>query len=1111
MAELKPWLTALGLERYASAFEAAEVDLDTLPHLTEDDLKDIGLALGPRRRILAALAEEATSSSATGPSQSEQHGAPTELAMPERRQVTVMFCDLADSTGLSTRLDAEDYRDTIGAYQRTASAEIERLGGFVAKFMGDGVLAYFGYPSAQEDDAERAVRAGLAVIGAVAGLSNPSGRAELKARVGIATGPVIVGDLIGQGAAREQAIAGETPNLAARLQGLAEDGAVVICAGTRRLTGALFDYRDLGLTKLKGFERPQAAFRVLSANDRLGRFEALRSARTPLVGREEELEILLRRWARAKAGEGQAVLISADAGVGKSRLLAAFRQRIVGDEHLEISAYCSPHAKDSAFYPVSRSLEARAGFLRSDSAEQKLDKLEALAAGAPPEGLALLATLLSLPTDRWPPLNFSPQRLKEEICKAVLAMAFENAQAAPTAIFYEDVHWIDPSSLELMQLGMEATEPGAPILNVFTYRPEFIPPAGWIGRPNVTVINLSRLRRPEAEAMVRRLTGDKTLPPEVVQAILDRADGVPLYLEEITRGVLESGLLRVEDDAYVSDGPLPALAVPASLQASLLARLDKLSPVKEVAQIGAAIGREFSHALLAAVADRSDEDLAEALRQLIEADLIFARGSSSDLSYVFKHALIQDVAYATLLRGPRQALHGKIADALQQAFPDLVKARPELLAHHLSETSRWNEAAKTWRLAVDRAAQAGALSEARAHLDRGFAAARNLPQGEERDRRELELLDPSGFIEQAIEGPFPHIILKSSTPGAELALRLGEMGAFCRWQTGKLMAHLLAGDFRQALQVAGETEQGFGSAGIVELGGVPCSAVVAAIQVPPLLYLGRIAEAYSKLKEAEAAGMDGFVDSVFAADGGMGLGKFDRVRDLYVLVISGRFCAASELTEQILLHPSIARLRYLAPPLLLLDDRQTARRANAQIRRRIQETGANPTFTNLCDLIEASFEIETRGAAGLALADDFVVWTSPFPVDLSFFQILAADAHHRMGDDGRAREYLTDAINGGAPGGQEQWLKAEALRRLGEIDARSDPAEAERRYREALAIAREQGALLWELRAAVALARLLGAPARAELQGVYDRFEEGFDQPDLMTAKALLDDLKAPA
>ena len=564
-----------------------------------------------------------------------------------------MFCDLVGSTALSARLDPEDLREVIGAYHRCVAKVIGRGGGFVAKYMGDGVLAYFGYPRADEHDAERAVRAGLELVEKVAGLDTVAA-APLQVRIGIATGLVVVGDLIGQGASQEQAVVGETPNLAARLH-LAEPGTVVIAPSTRRLTGGLFEYEDLGAVELKGLGTPVMAARVVRGSAAESRFEALHGRDlTPLVGRDEELALLQRRWQQAKAGEGRVVVLIGEPGIGKSRLAQAMLAEPAGEPHTRLRYFCSPHHQASALHPFITQLEDAAGFSREDMPEARLAKLEALLArsNAGAEETGFIAERMSIPTgDKYRLPDLTPQRRKEKTFEALLAQMARLAARQPVLMLFEDAHWIDPTSLELLTLTV-ARASQLPLLLLITARPEFTPP--WPAEAHVTTLPLARLGRREGMTLVERSAGGKALPAEILEQILARTDGVPLFLEELTKTIIESGLLREEDGHYALDGALPPLAIPTTLHDSLMARLDRLAPVREVAQIGAAIGREFSYPLLSAVAHQPDDRLKEALDRLVRAELVFGRGEAPEAVYTFKHALVQEAAYASLLRERRR-------------------------------------------------------------------------------------------------------------------------------------------------------------------------------------------------------------------------------------------------------------------------------------------------------------------------------------------------------------------------------------------------------------------------------------------------------------------------
>ena len=682
MQPIAEWLEKLGLGQYAQRFAENGIDLSVLQDLTDQDLREVGVLLGHRRKILRAIAALA---GRPGTPQLKEEPVPKPQDAAERRQLTVMFCDLVGSTALSARLDPEDLRGIIASYHRCCTELIERNGGFVAKYVGGGVLAYFGYPQAHEHDAERAVQAGLALVEGLPKLDTAA-CVPLQMRVGIATGLVVVGDLIGAGAAQEQAVVGETPNLAARLQALAEPGAVVIAASTRRLTGGLFDYRDLGTTALKGFAENVPAWQVLGASTIESRFEAMRTAMTPLVGRDEEIDLLLRRWDQAKRGEGCVVLVSGEPGIGKSRITQTVLERLSGEPHIRLRYFCSPHHQDSALYPSIMQLERAAEFRRDDTDEQRLDKLEAVLAQATNdlrEAVPLLADLLSIPTgNRYPPLNLTPQKRKEKTLHAQVAQVEGLAARQPVLMVFEDVHWSDPTTRESLDLLIDRV-PTVRVLVIITFRPEFTPP--WVGRPHVTLLSLSRLPHRQRAEMIMQVTSGKALPKEIADQIIDRTDGVPLFIEELTKTVVESGILTETGDRYEVTGPIGPLAIPTTLHASLLARLDRMVPARDVAQMAAAVGRQFSHELISAVAATPQQQLDSALEQLVTAELIFRRGTPPDAEYTFKHALVLDAAYQSLIRSRRQQVHLRIAQALVVRFPEAAEVEPALVAHHYTE------------------------------------------------------------------------------------------------------------------------------------------------------------------------------------------------------------------------------------------------------------------------------------------------------------------------------------------------------------------------------------------------------------------------------------------
>src|SRR6516162_1203465 len=747
MREIADWLEKLGMSEYAQHFAENRIDFSVLPELTDQHLKDLGIALGDRLKLLRAI-RELGGTPLISPKLSSSEPKIQDIA--ERRQVTVLFSDLVGSTALSSHMDPEDLREVISAYQKCVAEIVQRFDGFVAKYLGDGVLIYFGYPEAHEDDAERAARAGLELIAAVSALKTP---VSLQTRVGIATGLVVVGDLIGSGEAQERGIVGETPNLAARLQGIAEPNTVVIAEGTRKLLGTLFELEDLGLKDLRGIAGQVRAWAALRTSSVESRFEALHAAGlTALVGREEEIELLRRRWSRAKSGEGQVVLLSGEAGIGKSRLTAVLVESLTPEPHTRLRYFCSPQHTDSAFYPIIGQMERAAGLLHDDMPRQKLDKFDALLVQTSTslEDAALIAEMLSLRDDgRYPVLELTPQQRRHKMLEALTAQMETLSRQNPVLMIFEDAHWSDPTSLEAFSRVVDRIRT-LRVLLIVTFRPEFEPP--WIGQPHVTALTINRLTERDVSAMIDRVVGNKRLPAGIRQDIIERTDGIPLFVEEMTKAVLEAETDGAADRVAAAV-PSPALAVPASLHASLMARLDRLGgPTKELAQVAAAIGREFAHALLATVLPKPEGELGPALDRLMAAGLLFRRGVPPHATYLFKHVLVRDAAYGSLLRNQRQQLHALIAAAVETQFPEIVATQPEWLAQHCDEAGWPEKATQYWRAAGEQAVRRAANVEAIEHFRRALLRNAERSAGVESARTELATLSQLGPALMSIHG-----------------------------------------------------------------------------------------------------------------------------------------------------------------------------------------------------------------------------------------------------------------------------------------------------------------------------------------------------------------------
>jgi class 3 adenylate cyclase/predicted ATPase len=1112
--DIAAWLHGLRLQQYEQAFRENDVDAEVLPELTADDLISIGVtSVGHRRKLLAAIA--ALGAGVPGATITvAPHHTPVQ-ADAERRQLTVMFCDLVGSTALSTRLDPEDLREVIGAYHRAVGDMVAGFDGFIANYMGDGVLVYFGYPRAHEDDAERAVRAGLGVIDAVGRLDVKS--VKLQAHVGIATGLVVVGDLIGEGSAQQQSVVGETPNLAARLEALAEPETVVIAAGTRRLLGDLFEYYDLGAVEVKGVAGPVPAWQVLRPSIVASRFEALRgTALTRLVGRDEEIELLLRRWARAKAGDGQVVLISGEPGLGKSRITAALEERLHAEPHLRLRYFCSPYHQDSSLHPFIDQLGRASGFARDDPPAAKLEKLDALLARAAPpdEDVGFLADLMSLPgSERHPLPNLSPQRKKERILEALIRQLEGLARQEPMLMVFEDAHWIDPTSRELLDLTVERVR-NLPVLLIVTFRPEFQPP--WTGQPQVSMLALNRLDRRDRTALIAQIAGGKTLPDDVIGQIVDRTDGVPLFVEELTKSVLESGLLREERDRYVLDGALPPFAIPTSLHDSLMARLDRLTSVRLIAQIGAAIGREFSYALLRAVSRLPEDELQAALARLVASELIFQRGTPPDAVYSFKHALVQDAAHGSLLRGARQQLHAQIAKTLEAHSPEMMDSQPELFAQHYAEAGLAEKSVAFWGKAGHRSAARSAMAEAAAQFQKGLDQLALLPDNYERQRHELELRSALGAVLMLVKGfaaPEPG---DAYTRARELWEQLGCPSEFHQVPYGQSRYYLNRGELNLAqhsAEVLLSLSRQRKDAGGLVLGNHSLGRT--------LFVAGRFDLSRSHFEEAFAV-YDPISHRPLVDQAGVHPQVMSQAELGIVL-----FCLGFPEQALVCTKAAIAEARSLAhPPSLavssasgtilfsLVGDDAALVQATDEIAAVATEHGFS-LWSAWGTIYVGWLKVKTGGAPKgiLYLRNGLAAYrASGADTWMPHFLSLLARACEIAGQAEEGLALLNDALQIVERTG-ERWFTAELYRHKGHLVLRRGNSDAaEKLYSKALSIALEQEAKLWELRAAVSLARLWAdqgrhAEARDLLAPVYGWFTEGFDTPDLKEAKALLDEL----
>ena len=1114
MQQIADWLQNLGLGQYAQLFAENDINFAILADLTDQDLQEIGVtSLGHRRQLLRAITELKGGETGTPKPATEYIAPVTPHDTAERRQVTVMFADLVGSTALSAHMDPEDLREVIAAYRKCTAETVRHLGGFVSQYLGDGVLVFFGYPQAHEDDAERAVRAGLQLVAAVAGLRT---RASLQTRVGIATGLVVVGEIADAGGPQERGIIGQTPNLAARLQSSAEPNQVIIAESTRRLLGNLFELEDLGTKDLKGIAGPVRVWAALRPSSAASHFEALHGTTlTDLVGREEELELLLRRWSKAKTGEGQVVLLSGEPGIGKSRLTAALLEAIAPEPHTRLRNFCSPQHTDSALYPTIGQIERAAGFSRDDSWQAKLDKLDALLAQSSTSArdAALVAEMLSLPNDgRYPVLELAPQQRRQQTLEALVLQVATLSRQNPVLMVFEDVQWTDPTTLELFGLIVERI-PTLHVLLIMTFRPEFEPP--WIGRPYVTALTINRLGQREVSAMIDRVVGNKSLVGSVREDIIERTDGIPLFVEEITKAVLEAESLRAAEHA-IAVIPPPALEVPASLHASLMARLDRLGPAKEVAQIGAAIGREFSRALLAAVVRKPEEELNSALDRLLAAGLVFRQGVPPDTSYLFKHALVQDAAHGTLLRGPRRALHARIAETLESQFADIAERHPELLARHCTEAGLIEKAAGLWGKAGQRSLDRSALQEAVAYLQQGLGIIERLPPSADRDSLELTLREPlhsarlrwRGWASLEVRANATAILQLAQRQGRPQSLLVGLWGMWVNTITQGRVAE--TPDWARRLLAEGN-----------QSGNIDLQILGHRASLSSHFYLGELNEAleqrdkvlalYDPRRAARWRELTGndvrTAVGVFSSQALWMLGYPDQAAQM-----SDQKDADSRRLE----HPfdigwaltwGTYVFDYRCEPDRLLARVHEADRIGREQSIPVLSKVLVPAGEGLARLrkgqLPEAISLLERGIEGWRATGGHL--------NLPYLKSALAEALSRQGDVETGLRLLDECLDQiERPGWHERVWLAESLRLKGWVLMRQGRrTEAETQLRASIQCARRQQAKSWELRSSKTLAELLiergqRDAARQLLAPIYGWFTEGFDTLDLKEAKALL-------
>jgi class 3 adenylate cyclase/predicted ATPase len=1033
-----------------------------------------------------------------------------------------MFCDLVGSTALSQRLDPEELREVIGAYHQLCAEVIHRSEGYIAQYLGDGLLVYFGFPQAHEDDARRAVRTGLQIVEGVERLNErlgPAHHVQLAVRLGVHTGLVVVGEMGGAGR-REWLAVGEAPNVAARLQALAEPNAVVISATTHRLVQGFFAWEALEAPALKGLSQPLAVYRVLRESDTRAQLDVKTTRRlTPFVGRQSEIASLLEWWELAKAGGGQVALLSGEAGIGKSRLVREVHEQLAGEPHAWLECRCSAYYTNTALYPVIDLLQRMFRLMPDDSQQEKLDRLEGALApyhGVRPDALQLFASLLSIPLgDRFPPRAMSPERHRHQTLEALSAVLMELAVRQPVLLTVEDLHWVDPSTLELLTLLMDRV-PTAAILALYTCRPTFAPP--WAGRRDLRRMTLSRLTRLEVARMIEGVVGGRALPTSVVEQVLTRTDGVPLFVEELSKMVVESGLLTEHEDRYELSGPLPPLAIPTTLHDSLMARLDRVAEAKTVSQLGAALGRQFSYELIRAVSPLSEEVLAPKLERLVDAGLLYQRGVPPQATYTFKHALIQETAYQSLLKSTRQQFHQQIAGVLEERFRETVETEPELLAHHYSAAGLADPAVEYWRRAGQRAIERSANVEAISHLNQALELLKTLPATSERTQRQLTLRIMLGAPLVMTKGYAAPEVERNYAQAHALCRELGETPQLFPALWGLWMFYFVRGRLQPAWTLA---EQLLRLAQSVQAGALLVEAHLALGCT--LFHLGELTAARAHLEQGSTL-YDPEQHRFLAFRSGQDPGAACQSYAAHALWLLGcpdqaltRISTALTLAEK-LAHPYSQGL-VLTFRALLHNFRREVRATHEQAEATIAlatEQGF-PVLAALGMILRGwALTEQGRTEEGIAQIQEGLAAYQATGAELARPHRLAllADAYRHGGRVEEGLRVLAEALTVADMNG-DRYYEAELHRIRGELLLRRrEPGrlQAEACFRHALRVARGQQARSLELRAATSLSRLWRATgkrdeARRMLTALLGCFTEGLDTPDLQDARALLGEI----
>ena len=1104
---LLEWLTSHNLEQFAEIFDENEVDLPTLRVLTESDLKELNLPFGPRKRILNLLHEEKTRA---------KSALPPDISTSERRQLTVLFCDMVGFTKLSYKLDAEAMQDVMRGYEEACAACVDRYEGYVFRILGDGVVAFFGFPLAHEAEAERAVRAALDIIEVMTRLHLP-GAGRLQVRIGITSGMVVV-------ASGERNAVGETINLAARLQTIAKPGSVVVSESVRRMAGGGFEYEDLGVKELKGVSGLTKVYRVLGVSRAESRFEAATQQRlTPIVGRDTEISTLVDAWRQVhETGTGRAILLRGEAGIGKSRTVSALRERLQNEPSQTDLFQCSPFFVNSAFYPIRAAFERALHFGRDDDAEARLDKLEAVVIdrlGLARDDMRLIAALLLIPyQERYGAILVSPKVAKEETMRVLIEFVRAESRAGPTLLLFEDAHWADPTTLDLLERFVDLLA-DIPALLVITARPEFNSPL--TTNPAVAVMDLAKFTPAQSGSLVANVVGGKALPPGLAAQIIARTDGVPLFVEELTKTILESGDLIVEGDRYAYAGSSAGVTIPETLRDSLMARLDRVAVSKEIAQVGSVIGREFSYELSAGLELMSEDALSEGLQHLTSSGLATCHGEIPNAVYTFSHALVQDAAYESLLKSRRKQLHGDIAHLLEERWPETRETAPELLAFHYGSAEQYRVAAPLWLQAGEAAIERFALPEAITNLRTGLSAVAKLRPSKNRDQMEISLRTVLGPALVAHRGWAHAEVSQTLEPAWRLACSLKQHAAYLPILNALSVHYLSAGQLAESLRWANILLQAGAESGDDRLKLVGHRAASSSHY-----WLGEFAAAREAGDRVLALydperhwGLAALTNTDPFTGEGIYRGQF-----LWMLGYPDQALAATQAMEANARrrgHPfDLAFALTLGAQLYgYLNDSDT-------LQQRAEEAGQIGEERGIALIGDIMAEISRsvawlhagRLAEALPQLDRSIerLMQTGHRIWIWYLKALRAKGLAQTGDIEGGWVLIQECV-ARIEAGEERSHYAEVLRLKGWIlILRDKPGQAITTLRKAMAVARDQAAKSWELRAATTLAQLLAsrgdnADALAVLAPVYDWFTEGLHTRDLQAAATLLEEIRGAA